>query len=164
MGLEEIRRLKFEASLPKQKKAYSIPKKSEKKLAKEKADREAGIDSALDLWFEARRKEMKGRCCLCGGKSEKNNDATYRNSIHHILDKRPAMFPSVSCHEDNWLELCFYGNSCHTNIHNLTITWDLLRDSAEWQMIVEKFKKIYPHIHPDEHKNIPELLLKEFIN
>lgn len=161
MGLEEIRRLKFESSLPKQKKVYSIPKVSKKKLAKDKAERESGGDNSLDLWFEARRLEMKGRCCLCGCKSEKNNDATYRNSIHHLLDKRPSMFPSVALNEDNWLEVCFYENSCHTNIHNLTITWELLHDSAEWKIIADKFKKIFPHIHPDEHKNIPELLLKE---
>lgn len=161
MGLEEIRRLKFEASLPKQKKVYSIPKKSEKRLAKEKAERESGGDNALDLWFEARRKEMKGKCSLCGGKTEKSNDATYRRSIHHLLDKRPTMFPSVALNEDNWLEVCHFGNSCHDNIHNRTITWELLFDSAEWPMITAKFKKIYPYIHPDEYKNIPELLLKE---
>jgi hypothetical protein len=137
-----------------------LKKVSDKKAAENKEQRAAGSDDALDKWFESRRNEMKGKCVLCGGKSEKNNDATYRNSIHHIFEKRPAMFPSVSTHDDNWLELCYYGNSCHTNIHNLTITMDLLHDSAEWQIIVTKFKKIYPFIAETERKNIHPLLLE----
>lgn len=144
-----------------QKKSYSIPKKSVKRMAKEKEQYSNGSDNALDLWFEARRKEMTGKCVLCGGKTQKKDDATYRHSIHHLFDKRPAMFPSVACHEDNWLELCYYGNSCHTNIHNRKITWELLRDSAEWEIIVRKFKNIYPYIAENERKNIPEILLKE---
>lgn len=146
------------------KKTYKINSKSEKRIAKEKEQREAVGDDALDKWFEERRKEMTGKCCLCGGKSEKGNDDTYRRSIHHLFEKRPIMFPSVSCHPDNWLELCFWTNSCHQNIHNGTITMELLHDSAEWAMIVEKAKSVFPSIHPDEHKNIHPLLLKELIH
>lgn len=149
--------------LPKE--AVAKPKKAIPKVSKKKkeemADQKKGGDSKLDQWFEARRKEMTGRCVLCGGKTEKNNDEHYRKSIHHILEKRPNMFPSVALHSDNWLEVCFWNNSCHTNLHNGTITWELLRDSFEWSIIVAKFKNIYPFIHPNEHKNIPELLLKE---
>lgn len=161
MGLEEIRRLKFESGLPKPKKFSTIAKKSAKRIAKEKAEMEAGTDEALDRWFEARRKELKGKCCLCGGKSEKNNDKYYRHSIHHLLDKRPTMFPSVSTHPDNFLEVCFFENSCHTNLHNGTIPMELLHDSAEWKIISEKFKRIFPFIAESEHKNIHPLLLKE---
>jgi len=165
MGLSEYQKLRAahianDRPLP-PKKNYQIPKKSEKRKAKEKEQREAGGDNALDIWFEDRRKEMKGVCCLCGGKTEKDNDETYRRSIHHLFEKRPAMFPSVATHPDNSLELCFWNNSCHQNIHNGTITMELLHDSAEWTMIVEKAKKVYPSIHPDEHKNIHPLLLKE---
>jgi len=144
-----------------EKKKHTIPKKSEKRIAKEKEQMKAGGDSALDLWFEARRKEMKGRCQLCGGQTEKKNDKTYRSSIHHLFDKRSSMFPSVSTHEDNWLEVCHFGNSCHDNIHNKTITWELLHDSLEWKIIVDKFRKIYPFIAEAERKNIHPLLLKE---
>lgn len=138
-----------------------IPKISKAKAAADKIAKEAGGDDVLDRWFEERRLEMTGRCVLCNGKTEKNNDETYRRSIHHLLDKKPALFPSVSCHPDNWLELCFYGNSCHQNIHNRTITWELLHDSSEWKMIVDKFKNIYPFIAESERKNIHPLLLKE---
>lgn len=148
-----------------EKKKYKLnkvaPKTAAKKAEQDKANSKEGKDNELDLWFEARRKEMTGKCVFCGGKTEKNNDVTYRNSVAHLLPKRQNMFPSVRTHPDNWLELCFYGNSCHTNFDNSIITWELLADSNEWALIVEKFKKVYPSIAPEEHKNIPELLLKE---
>lgn len=162
MGYLEDRRMWSQFGKPKvEKKKYTIPKKSAKKIAEEKDEREEGTDTATDRWFEERRKEMRGRCELCGGKSEKHNDKYYRHSIHHILEKRPTMFPSVALNENNWLEVCFFGNSCHTNIHNGTISWELLHDSAEWKIIVDKFKKIFPFIVEAERKNIHPLLLKE---
>jgi hypothetical protein len=142
-------------------KKYSIKKVSDKRAAKIKEQKENGSDNALDIWFEERRKEMTGRCVLCNGTTLKKDDENYRKSIHHLFDKRPTMFPSVSTHPDNWLELCFYGNSCHTNVHNKTITWELLMDSAEAKLIIDKFKKIYPAIAENERKNIPEILLNE---
>lgn len=152
--------------LPKEaikKKKVPLRNKSLKRQAEEAQEKElrVGGDSVFDKWFEERRKEMTGKCVFCGGKTEKKNDVTYRNSIAHLLPKRPTMFPSIATHPDNWLELCFYGNSCHTNFDNSTISWELLADSNEWKMIVNKFKLVYPFIAPEEHKNIPELLLKE---
>jgi hypothetical protein len=158
MGIEDIRRIKDEAANPKPKKIYVIPKQSVKKKAKIEALKASG-DSILDKWFEARRKEMTGRCALCNGMTEKHNDETYRRSIHHLFDKRRNMFPSIATHEDNWLEVCFFGNSCHTNIHNGTISWSMLRDSAGWSVIVEKFKKVYMYIAEEERRNIPEVFL-----
>lgn len=115
-------------------------------------------DIELEAWFMDRRDEMTGKCCLCGGRTQKNDDETYRNSIHHLFEKRPIMFPSVKTHPDNWLELCFYGNSCHTNIHNGRITWQLLLDSAERGMILYKVEKVMPFIQ--EVNKIPDCLLE----
>jgi len=143
--------------LPTKKDKKPIPKVSAKK---QKELSGAKGDDALDKWFEERRKEMTGRCVLCNSSTLKGNDDEYRRSIHHLLDKRPTMFPSVALHPDNWLEVCFYGNSCHTNIHNGTITIDLILDSREGEIIISKFKKIFPFIDPSEHKRIPERLLK----
>lgn len=155
------RKLGLLPPLPTRKEKKPIPKQSKKKKGEIQEAKSAGTDDKLDQWFEARRKEMTGRCVLCNGKSEKYNDETYRRSIHHILDKRPTMFPSVALHENNFLEVCFWGNSCHTNIHNGTITMELLADSHEWKIIVDKFKKIYPFIAEGEKKNIHPLLLKQ---
>ena len=147
----------------KQKQPKPINKISKKRKQKLIELKESGSDSKLDIWFEAQRKMMSGRCCLCGGKTEKNNDETYRRSLHHLFEKRKNMFPSVACNMDNVLELCFWGNSCHQNIHNGTITWMMLLDSAEKEMILEKVKRIYPYIDESEKKNIPEILW-QFIN
>lgn len=155
------RRLEFINSgrpLP-QKKKYVIPKVSEKRKQKLKEQSLSG-DSALDKWFEDRRREMTGRCQLCGGKTEKDNDETYRRSIHHLFEKRPTMFPSVATHPDNFLEVCFFGNACHTNIHNGNITWELLMDSAEREMILEKCRKVIPYIAAEEQRLIPEIIIK----
>lgn len=161
MGIEQIRKMKEDAGIPKQKPTYYLPKVSKKKAAQLALQQDNKGDNGLDKWFEERRKEMTGRCVLCNGTTEKHNDDTYRRSIHHLFDKKKALFPSVALHSDNWLELCFYGNSCHQNIHNRTITWELLRDSKEWEIIVAKFKKIFPYITQEERKNIPEILLNE---
>lgn len=127
---------------------------------KKKKELSGETKSDLDSWFEDRRKEMTGKCLFCGGKTEVHNDDTFKNSIAHILPKRKNQFPSVACHPDNWVELCFFGNSCHTNFDAGIITWEFLADSKEWEVIAGKFLKIYPYINEIEKRNLPEVLLK----
>lgn len=132
-----------------------------KKISDKKAKEIRGDDkSDLDKWFEERRAEMTGKCLFCQGKTEKDNDDTYKFSIAHLLPKRKNMFPSVACHPFNFLELCYYGNSCHSNFDNGIITWEFLADSKEFEVIAEKFKKIYPFITESEKRNLPEPLIK----
>jgi len=83
-----------------EKKKYSINKVSEKRK-KKLAEQNMSGDNKLDAWFIDRRKEMTGRCVFCKGKTEKDNDETYRRSIAHLLGKRKAAFPSVATHPDN---------------------------------------------------------------
>ena len=163
MGLKQLQEIRANRDKPREKKKYSIPKKSAKKLKQEAEEKElqGGNPTELDIWFAERRKELKGKCDFCGGKTEKFNNETYRFSIAHLLAKREAMFPSVATHPANYLELCYYGNSCHTNFDNSIITWELLKDSKEWDLIVGKFKEIYPFIDQCERKNIPSILLNE---
>src|SRR5574337_480806 len=139
--------------LPTKKDRKPLKKKSDKKIEEERLAKESGSDNSLDRWFEERRREMTGRCCLCGGKTEKHNDKTYRNSIHHLLDKRKSMFPSLALHPNNFLEVCFYGNSCHTNIHNGLITFELLHDSKEWLFVEKKLKILLPLCTEKEKQN-----------
>lgn len=110
--------------------------------------------SELQRWFEARRKEMIGTCKNCTGKTQKYAD-NYKNSIGHILPK--AYFPSVKTHESNWIELCFYGKSCHTNMDNKMLD---LTEMACWDEIVTKFVKMYPSIAKEERRRIPECLMQ----
>ena len=158
MGLAQLQKIRAERELVKPKKYYTIPKVSEKR--KQRLKEQANSQENLDRWFEERRKEMIGKCFICGSETLKNDNENYRKSIHHLFEKRPNMFPSVALHPDNFLEVCYYGNSCHTNIHNNKITWQLLLDSKEGEIIIEKFKKIYPFIADNEKKYISEILLK----
>ncbi len=164
MGLKELQEIRQNRDKPKEKKIYKlapVSEKKKKKLAEQAKERTSDGDTYLDAWFKARRKEMTGRCVLCQGKTERDNDETYKRSIHHLFDKREKMYPSVALNPDNWLEVCYYGNSCHANIHNAIITWELLRDSAEWEIILAKFKKVYPYMAEEEKRNLPDVLLKE---
>lgn len=164
MGIEEIRKLKEQAGLPKPKKAYQIPKKSKKKIKQEAEEKRVetqakelnpGKGAELTRWFEDRRKEMTGRCRHCGNISCKQNDEYYKFSIAHILPKR--IFHSVATHPLNWIELCFWENSCHTNFDNNTL--DLI-DLNCFDLIIERFVAMYPSIDPKERKYIPEALLQ----
>jgi hypothetical protein len=131
------------------------------KISQKKKKELAGEDkSDLDKWFEERRAEMTGVCLFCGSPTEKHNDDTFKHSVAHLLPKRQNMFPSIACHPDNWIELCFYSNSCHTNFDTGIITWEFLADSKEWEVIAAKFLKIYPYIPENEKRNIPEVLLR----
>lgn len=120
------------------------------------ADVEENKEAMWD-WFKARRKEMKGVCAHCGATTSKKDDEKFHFSIAHILPK--AYFPSVATHPDNWIELCFWGNSCHTNMDNKTL--DLL-DMNCFDQIIEKFMSIYPDVAPDERRRIPTILIEYY--
>lgn len=155
---DNIRRIKEKAKLPREKKKYTIPKKSAKKLrqeAEEKAVNKVSGGSELDRWFQARRKEMRGHCLHCGGKSCKYSDQYFKFSIAHILPKN--LFKSIKTHPLNWIELCHFDKSCHTNLdnHSLDIT-----ELNCYDLVIERFIAIYPDIAPKERKYIPDVLLQ----
>jgi len=156
MGIREIQALKAAANEPKPKKKYTIPKvskKRQKQLAEQKTERIGG-GNELDRWFNDRRKEMTGLCSNCGKPSCKNSDQYFKHSIAHILPK--AYFKSVATNENNWVELCFFNNSCHTQIDNMMLD---MTEMNCWDEIVEKFIKMYPLIDKKERKRIPDILL-----
>lgn len=122
----------------------SIPKVSNKRKISNVKNKENGSDIEIDRFFEKMRKEMTGKCVFCGGKTEKNNDKYYKFSIAHLFPKKPSMFPSIATHPLNWLELCYFGNSCHSNFDNGKLSFELLKDSKEWDIIVHKFNQLSP--------------------
>lgn len=146
MGLEEIRRLKFEAGLPKPKKVYSIPKISEKRKKKLQEEKELRGDDGLDKFFERNRKKMVGVCqCGCGQKSQKKDDTFYRGSICHIFPKRT--FKSIATNDYNWVERAMFGG-CHSNMDNQSMDkWPLM---ADWDDIKEKFYQLAPMLTEKE--------------
>jgi hypothetical protein len=154
MSIETIRALKEAAKFPKIKKVYKIAPKSAKKIAQEK---DADNDELLQ-WFKERRKEMQGSCKHCGGKTMKDDDTKYHYSLAHLLPK--AYFPSVATHPLNCIELCFYGESCHTNLDNGVL--DLI-DLNCFDEVIKKVVSIYPSIEKSERRRIPTILL-EYLN
>lgn len=110
-------------------------------------------------WFKEKRKEMTGVCSHCGNQSSKKDDDKFHFSIAHILPK--AYFPSIATHPDNWVELCFWGNACHSNMDNKML--DLI-DMNCFDEIIEKFVKMYPYIAENEKKRIPSILIEYLKN
>jgi hypothetical protein len=151
MGLEEIQRIKSEAKMPKAKKVCHIPKKSAKKIEQEM---NAKDNKELWEWFKKQRSKMTGVCKHCGERTMKIDDEKFHYSIAHILPKN--IFPSVATHNDNWIELCYYGASCHSNLDNGNL--DLI-DLNCFNEVVEKFVRIYPSIAPEERRRIPQILM-----
>lgn len=142
MGLEEIRKIKEEALLPKKKEPYYIPKKSKKRLAQEAAEKElrGGDDTLIEQWYRARRKELVGICqCGCVKKSQKDDDTFFRGSICHIFPK--ATFESVMYHPLNFVERAMWGG-CHHNMDNQGL--DKWPGMADWDDIKERFHILAP--------------------
>jgi len=130
----------------------SIPKQSKKRKV-DVEDKKTG-----DAWFNARHIEMTGRCLVCNGKTTKRTDI-FKNSVAHLFAK--AIFKSIKWHEENWIELCFFGNSCHTNFDHCMLTFEDLKLTQAWPEIVRKFKILYPLMNSAEQGRVPEILKKE---
>jgi hypothetical protein len=98
---------------------------------------------------------MTGTCSNCGGKTTKGNLKYERFSICHILEK--SKVKSVAIHPLNFIELCFFNKSCHTNMDNKILE---MQDMKCWSEIQTKFEIIYPLISKDEYRFIPDVLLE----
>lgn len=158
MGLAELQAIRDGRDKPKEKKVYRIPKVSAKKAKQIEGQKElnkANGGGELTRWFNERRKEMTGKCAHCGGLSCKDSTEYFKFSVCHILPK--AYFPSVKTHPKNFIELCFWNNSCHSQMDNKIL--DLI-DMNCFDEIVTKFVAMYPSIAPKERKRIPEILLQ----
>lgn len=148
MGLDELRRIRAERDLPKQKKVCHIPKKSKKKLAKEAAEKElrGSDDTLIEQWYKARRKELVGVCqCGCGQQSQKKDDTFFRGSCCHIFPK--ASFPSVMYNPLNCVERAMFGG-CHHNMDNNGV--DKWPGMADWEDIKERFHVLAPLLTDEE--------------
>lgn len=145
---EILKRLQ-NARTPKAKPAPKPMKTVSDKKAKQNAEaKKAGDSDAVYQFFVEQRPAMTGRCLFCTGPTEKHNDETFHFSLAHLLPK--SSFPSVATHPDNIIELCFYNESCHAQFDNGKITWEMLYDSNEWQMIREKLLRVLPAVAPNE--------------
>lgn len=127
------------------------------------AQKEANPDTEnLELWFRYQRYKMTGFCvCGCNLTSSKNDDTYFRFSAAHLLCK--SKFKSIACHPDNCVELNFWQGH-HTTFDNMGYEYCKTTKPILWQIVVEKFRILYPFIHNSEYKFIPSVLLETLIN
>lgn len=133
------------------KEPYRLNKISPKRQAKLDAQKESGTDSGMDAFFKSLRKGMKGKCLFCGGNTMKNDDEKFHFSLAHLLPK--SIFKSVATNPDGIIELCFWGNSCHSNFDSGKITWEFIKDSKEWDVVKEKLLLVLPLVSENERKH-----------
>lgn len=128
-----------------------LKKVSDKRAAENKEAKLKGTDSEMDLFFKSQRKGMTGKCLFCSGDTMKKDDEKFHFSLAHLLPK--SIFKSVATHPSITIELCFYGNSCHTNFDNGMITWEFIFDSKEGEIIREKLLEVLPLVSDEERKH-----------
>lgn len=150
-GADNIRRIKEQAKLPKEKKKYSIPKKSAKKIKQEAEEKKlrGDEDTLKEQWFKSRRKELTGICqCGCAHSSQKKDDTFFRGSICHIFPKND--FESIMYHPLNYVERAMFGG-CHHNMDNNGLDkWPYF---ADWEDIKERFHILAPLLTDKERAN-----------
>jgi hypothetical protein len=163
MGLEEIRRLKAQAGLPKIKKKQPIAKKSAKKIAQEKE--QAQLDKingdTKELWYDERMNENLPVCMNCGMEAnwllEPEYEKIWRACQAHILPKRQTQFPSVAQHPLNHLVLFpVWGGhlcGCHDEFDS---GWFNATTMKVWEIAVHRFREFESAIAPKERYRIPE--------
>lgn len=154
MGIEEIRKLKGEAGLPKPKKTYSIPKKSAKKKEKEikeKAER-GGEPTDLQKWYTEIMNREDKICWNCGINLSHYNKQDWHACVAHVLPK--SLFPSIATHPSNFMILGKWCN-CHGVYDS---NWGSASRMKIFKEAVDRFTELEPFIL--EKHRIPEVFKK----
>lgn len=148
----------------KEKKAYSIPKKSAKREAKEKEAKDAGQNKPaskleLDVWFNRIRDKHWGvdgycKCMECGAAIPVNYS---RHATAHLLPKK--LFKSVATFEFNYLIL---GSHCGCHYHTDRI--DKFVQMKVWPEAARRIKLMLPDLPFDELKYLSSQLLTALDN
>lgn len=174
MSIENIRRIKAEANLPKQKARKPIAKKSAKKLRQEKEDaallkeaREMGkpVDGDKEQWFQDRMRENDPVCWECGFRANwlklPEYEKIWRACQAHIIPKSKNQFPSVATHPLNHMVLfpSWGGHLCgHHGEYDSS--WFNATTMKVWPKAVERFKQFELSIAHNERRKLPEQLLQ----
>ncbi len=158
MGLNEIRNLKLMATMPKVAKKYSIPKKSAKRIEREKTEKatigKPASKIELDKWFFdiAEKHSINGKGCFCMECNAWIPQDYLRHATAHLLPKK--IFKSVATHPLNYLILGA-GCGCHEKSHRVD-KFVTLRVFAE---AARRIKIMMPLLPIDELRHISNQLL-----
>lgn len=126
------------------------------------AQKEANGDTLkAKLWFTLQRQLLPLKCaCNCGSDTSKHDDKYFKFSCAHVLSK--AKFKSIAWHPENCVGLSYF-NGCHTLFDSMGYEYCKRKKPILWNIVVEKFKILYPLIANDELRNIPNVLLETLI-
>lgn len=154
MGLEEIRKLKENAGLPKEKKVYRIPKKSAKRIKQEAEEKElrGDNDTELQKFFKSAMKRMTGYCSETGLKTETKIYRYAINSICHILPRQKCK--SVATHPCNWME---FDPGFHVKFD--AMSWEERERLGCWSVIRDKLILVWPDLDKSEHRHFPQSVI-----
>lgn len=135
-----------------------IAKKSEKKIAEEKLEKEklGGEDTELVKWYRARQKQLVGRCAETGLVVETKNFKYAVASICHLLPKSTC--PSVATHPLNWIEL-----NIDFHFKFDAMSWHEKEKLGCWPIIRDRLIMVYPDLDPAEHRFFPASVLQYMI-
>lgn len=136
------------------KKKYVIPKKSAKRIEKEKTEREERGDNDSDLqkFFRSKMKLMRGKCMETGAATNTKIYSEAIKSICHILPK--SKFKSVATHPVNWME---YSWDFHHKFDNM-LSWGDKLELKSWPIIEERIMMMSPNIAKEELRYLPDFL------
>tara|TARA_R110000868_G_scaffold177772_2_gene416811 strand:+ start:2850 stop:3332 length:483 start_codon:yes stop_codon:yes gene_type:complete len=156
--LEQRRKFIEDGRPLKEKKKYSIPKKSAKRIEKEKSSSVVKEKENLEMWFKDIQMkhftEFGGSCMECGS----HIPLKYaRHSTAHLLPKK--LFKSVACHPLNFLVL---GAGC--GCHALTDRVDKFVGMKIWPEAAKRLKTIIPLLPFDELKYLSGQLMTALEN
>lgn len=153
--LKKRREEKTFGKTPAPKKNYAIPKKSAKKIAQEKAEKErlGGDDTDLVKWYKARIKQMSGRCAETGLLTETKIYAYAIMSICHILPKENCK--SVMYHPLNFIEL-----NCDFHKKFDAMSWEEREQLGCWPIIFERLCVVANDISREEYRHLPDSVKK----
>ena len=143
-----------------------IAKVSAKKKAEQAAGKDANGDTELVRFFKQCMKLMTGHCMNCHARTETKEYSAAIFSICHILDKRETVCPSVKTHPLVWIELC---PDCHTFFDTPPLEkgktlWDKREAMGIWPIVLNKLVSLYPDLHPNERRHLPDSVLKYIEN
>lgn len=161
---QELQRLKLFGKPVKEKKRYTIPKKSQKKIEQEKLEKQVGKPSSkleLDKWFDdILLEQTKGQrrggtvCMECGCWIPTEY---IRHATAHLLPKK--LFKSVATHPLNYLILGA-GCGCHAKTDRV----DKFITMKVWPEAARRIKEMITLLPFDELKYLSSQLMTALEN
>ena len=134
-----------------------IAKKSAKKIANEKKERELlnGDSTELQKWYANIMRKEEGRCWETRERIDKNDTLGWHGSIAHILPK--SDFPSVETHPMNYMILKMWGGA-HGQYDS---SWENASKMKVWGHACKVFNILYPLLSQEEKRKLPDIIIQE---